>query len=128
MNPTETDIANRKPIWEALSKFYLDTELQEEDFKEICKTFHKSPYDLEEIMDIDRYEVFPVLQMNLLSVAGEWEGFDKDWLFSKCQKNYKKRTSRLFKFWYRANNRLWYWMKKDYWERVKKEMKNAPIH
>ena len=126
MNQTETDIANKKPIWEALSKFYLDTQLQDEDFAEICRAFHKAPYNLEEIMDIDRYEVFPVLQMNLFSVAGEWKGFDRDWLFSKCQMTYKKRTNRFFKFWYKVYNRVWYWMRKAYWERVIEEIKNTP--
>jgi hypothetical protein len=73
-------IEERKPVWIALSNLYLDTELQENDYKYMAEVFYKSPYSLDEIGLINKYEVRPVLMPNLLSVAGEWAGFDKDWL------------------------------------------------
>jgi hypothetical protein len=78
MNET-LNIEERKPIWIALSDFYLDTELQESDFRHIAFKIIESPYSLEEVKEINKYEIFPVLQPNLMSVAGEWAGFPENW-------------------------------------------------
>jgi hypothetical protein len=61
------NIEQRKPIWIALSEFYLDTELGDSDFRQIPFTILESPYSLDEVKTINKYEVFPVLQSNLLS-------------------------------------------------------------
>jgi hypothetical protein len=76
-------IQERAPVWMALSNLYLDTELQEDDYAHLADVFNKSPYSLEEIALINRYEVAPVLLPNLLSIAGEWAAFDKAWLIEK---------------------------------------------
>ena len=115
-------IERRKKIWLVLSEFYLDTELTSEDFDRISTVFRQSGYVLSEIKEIDLYEVFPLLQMNLLSNAGEWAGFDEDWLISSCGRCYCKRRNwyhRLTcKFW----NNLFYWMRKHYWIEIDKRM------
>lgn len=90
---TEREIADRKPVWTALSSLYLDTELQERDFEGITKIIQKSPYSLDEVKTIDKYEVFPVLIPNLLSVAGEWAGFNEEWLVDAIIRNLPKRDS-----------------------------------
>ena len=90
---TEREIADRKPVWTALSSLYLDTELQERDFEGIAKIIQKSPYSLDEVKTIDKYEVFPVLIPNLLSVAGEWAGFNEEWLVDAIIRNLPKRDS-----------------------------------
>lgn len=74
------NIITRKPVWIALSYFYLDVELQEEDFEKIASVFVESPYTLAQIKQINKYEVFPLLQMNLHSVAGDWLPYDEDLL------------------------------------------------
>jgi hypothetical protein len=73
----------RKPIWIALSHLYLDTELQDYDFKYIAKIFLESPYSLDEIKAINKREVFPILHKNVLGVAGEWTGFNEEWLINE---------------------------------------------
>jgi hypothetical protein len=75
MNAAE--LARRKPVWLALSEFYLDTELQPADFRRIRAIFDQSGYSAQEIRQIDYEEVGPVLYGNLLSMAGEWAGFDE---------------------------------------------------
>ena len=114
----DADLAIRRPVWLALSEFYLDTELTEMDFEQIAGIFNQSGLDRETIKEIDLYEVFPLLQWNLLSAAGVWNGFDEEWLFSNCERLYHKRNNwfhRLqIKFW----NKRFYWMRKDYWQRV----------
>ncbi len=85
-------IANRLPVWKALSNLYIDTELQDYDFKNIAYIIKESPYQLEEVKNIHKYEVFPVLYQNLLIVAGVWDGFDEKWLAEEIIKSIKKRN------------------------------------
>ena len=78
--PKLPDIERRRPVWLALSEFYLDTELSNEDLKRIKGVFAASGFSMDEIQDIERDEVRPVVGANLLSVAGVWSGFDQEWL------------------------------------------------
>ncbi|RZK92532.1 MAG: hypothetical protein EOO62_33010 [Hymenobacter sp.] len=55
----------------------MDTELQPADFKRIRAIFDQSGYSPQEIRQIDYEEVGPLLYTNLLSVAGEWAGFEE---------------------------------------------------
>ncbi len=86
------DIATRTPIWIALSELYLDTELQDADYKTIARIIVESAYTIDEVKKINKYEVFPVLYQNLLSAAGVWNGFDKEWLVAEIIKSINKRT------------------------------------
>ena len=91
-----TELARRKPVWLALSEFYLDTELQPADFRRIRTVFDQSGYSEREIRQIDYEEVGPVLVGNLLSMVGEWAGFDEAALLAavskRAAKNVKIRT------------------------------------
>lgn len=71
------DAAARRPVWSALSDFYLDTDV-EGFYPSAARVRAGSGYALEELRRILRHEVHPVLRANLLSVAGEWSGFDAD--------------------------------------------------
>ena len=77
---SQVDAAQRKPVWLALSVLYLDTELTDEDYKRIASVLHEAKLSWTEIQTINREEVAPVLVYNLLGVAGEWAGFDEEWL------------------------------------------------
>lgn len=74
----EINIDQRKPIWSALADLYLDTELDDVDFKRIAIVFVNSPYSLDEILNINKQEVYPILINNLLNLSGVWEGFNED--------------------------------------------------
>ena len=80
MTHDSTKIEGRRPVWEALSDLYLDTELQSSDLDRISKVLACSPYSETELIEILAYEVHPVCKWNLMSIAGEWAGFDPDWL------------------------------------------------
>jgi hypothetical protein len=67
-------------IWRALSDLFLDTEVDELTFKYIARTISESEFSLPEIEEILWYEVYPVLEGNLRSVAGVWEGWPDEWL------------------------------------------------
>ncbi len=126
--PDTIHLNERKPIWIALSEFYLDTELQDYHFRYIANKIIESPYSLEEVQQINKYEVFPVLQANLLSVAGEWAGFQEEWLIRSIMDSLKKRNAfRKLKI-----DKLWLihkWMQEDYWIKltdVYTELKSNP--
>jgi hypothetical protein len=88
MNAAE--LTRRKLVWLALSEFYLDTELQPADFRRIRAVFDQSGYFAQEIRQIDYAEVGPVLYGNLLSVVGEWAGFDEAALLAAVSKQAAK--------------------------------------
>lgn len=79
LRPAESDLARRRPVWLALSDLFLDTDVNL--FREgNTRTLAASPYSLEELDTILREEVYPACSFNLSQVAGEWAGFDADWL------------------------------------------------
>jgi hypothetical protein len=110
-------IEHRKPVWVALSEFYLDTELQDSALRHIALTFLNSPYTLEEVRSINKYEVFPILQANLLSPAGVWAGFDEDWLVDKITTRLKDRT-KLKDFGVNVSYQMSKWMQRTYWNKL----------
>lgn len=113
------NIEERKPIWIALSNFYLDTELEEYVLKSIAKKIIESPYSLKKVKEINTYELFPVLHYNLISVAGVWTGFDEDWLTNSIIKSLSKRNKLktiIIKAYFQINKRMF----ATYWEKLEK--------
>ncbi len=118
-NPSDFNIADqRMPVWEALSEFFLDTELSESDYTRIATELADSPYSESELKNILDYEVYPVCGRNLLSMAGEWSGFDPEWLKSKCSAKINKRP--LFPWLIFGR-----WMYMRHWDRVVKLVREA---
>ncbi len=77
---SESYIKKRLPVWEALSDLFLDTEVDEIAHKYIARVIIESGFKQEEIHNILWKEVFPAVGDNLRCVAGEWAGFDSEWL------------------------------------------------
>ncbi|WP_369992174.1 DUF7079 family protein [Pseudomonas xanthosomatis] len=79
----------RLKVWQALSEFFLDTEIDNGTFDYVAKAIIESDYSPEEVQTILWGEVFPALESNLRSVAGEWAGWTDDWLLKHltvCEK------------------------------------------
>ena len=95
----QSELQQRKPVWSALSELFLDTELHENDHARIAAVLARSPYSLEKLDEILRFEVTPVLQWNLMIVTGEWAGFDEDWLEKKITPRLNKRPFLRFGVW-----------------------------
>lgn len=114
---TSINIKERKPVWIALSDFYLDTELQDSDFQYVAKTILESPYGFEEVKKINIYEVFPVLQSNLLQPAGEWAGFNEKWLIEAIMNHLETRNS-FNHLMISINYKKYGWMQENYWIRL----------
>ena len=76
-------IDDRRPVWSALSELFLDTRLDSIDLDRIAQNLARSPYSLAELDSILLWEVYPACHTNMLSIAGEWAGFDPGWLESR---------------------------------------------
>ena len=115
-------------MWEALSEFFLDTELDDTDYQRISGVLASSPYSIQDTEDILRHEVYPALIWNLRSVAGEWAGFDRDWLRETIEPRLDRRPK------FRLPLMQWS-MVRDHWTRVSELMErhqktkaNKPQH
>ncbi|WP_422653670.1 DUF7079 family protein [Hymenobacter sp.] len=82
------ELERRRLVWVALAKLYLDTELQDSDFQQIAAEITASGLTWHEIQGINYDEVGPALWSNLLSIAGEWEGWDPEWLTERITSHY----------------------------------------
>ena len=100
------DIDRRTPVWQALSEFYLDTELQPADLETIRLVFAQSGYSIDEIKRINYEEVAPVLIDNLVSPAGVWSGFNNDWLIEVILARLKSLEGRRQHAWFKN---IWRW-------------------
>src|SRR5437870_2125691 len=77
------------------------------------KTLGASPYTLDEIERILYREIYPICIWNLRCIAGEWAGFDIDWL----QEAILKRESfcmRIPRF-----LQMGHWMIREPWQKTK---------
>ena len=95
-----TDDDARIPVWNALSDLYLDTDVTL-SHAYIARTLAASPYSLDELHEMLMYDVHPALYPNLMSVAGEWAGFDEAWLLERIamvrrQSRWRRRITHWF--------------------------------
>ncbi len=95
------DLLNRAPVWEALASFWLDTELPDHELDHIARVLAASPFTIEQVQAIHRYEVTPAVSANLFSIVGEWSGFNSEWLNARCALFASRRHS----IWFRT--RIW---------------------
>ena len=104
------DTRAKRPVWNALSDLFLDTELCEEDFNRIATQLASSSFSITEIESILRLEVTPAVKSNLGSLAGEWAGFDEEWLASRIAAKAQKES-----YWNRRVSRS---IRSD-WEKIR---------
>lgn len=81
MKPAHEDLLHRRPVWEALSDLFLDTDTD----TPLARSWRvgvlaASPYSIGELQEILVNEVYPICRANLSSVAGEWAGLEAEWL------------------------------------------------
>jgi hypothetical protein len=73
----------RHLVWMALGELYLDTELSAHALQHMAKVLAASGYTWAEIKAINYDEVAPALWFNVQDVAGEWAGWDEEWLVKR---------------------------------------------
>jgi hypothetical protein len=69
-------------VWEAFADQFLDTETRTE-IPRIALTCLEAGLDREGAFNVWAYDVTPALWPNLWDVAGEWCGWDHDWLLER---------------------------------------------
>lgn len=87
MKPPADDLERRRPVWEAMSWFFLDTEISDGVREGIIRTLESSGYSESELDHILWAEICPVLYSNKCCVAGEWAGFDMEQVEKKIIAN-----------------------------------------
>jgi len=102
----EEQLVRRRPVWQALSELFLDTETRPSVSLSAAACL-RSGYSDAELDVIWRYEISPVLAPNLLCAAGEWAGIDQVWLEDKivhCRRGLFDDMAR--------------WVNQDHWAEV----------
>lgn len=79
-------------LWAALSTLFLDTEI-DVHLEQISSVCAASQHSIDELQQILFQEVAPVCMPNMLTVAGEWTGFDEEQLVTKILEHKNKKQS-----------------------------------
>lgn len=87
---SDTDIDRRMPLWSALGELYLDTQ-SDLNVPFIVRTAKAGGFTAAEVEQILLWEVRPALYENLLSMAGEWAGWDQNWLRGQILETMQRR-------------------------------------
>ncbi|HEY1087796.1 MAG TPA: hypothetical protein VGE37_08880 [Archangium sp.] len=74
---THDELARRKPVWDAMSDLFLDTETRW-SVPYVARRCAESTYDDEVLEHVFWGEVFPLAIGNLLDIAGEWAALQLD--------------------------------------------------
>ncbi len=83
-------------MWCALTSFFLDTELTEDEVQHIAAVAQQAGYSPPEVEQMLLRELVPVFGANLLSTAGEWapwpnsfvEDRMRQWFARSCHTNW----------------------------------------
>lgn len=120
-------LSARTPVWIILSEFFLDTEHSATEILGFGRALAQSPYSLEELRLIERYEVAPVLYLNLLSVAGQWAGFEQESLLAECEKEADKGRGLIRRVHTRMIDLICKNYTSDFWKRLEPEFRRTRI-
>ncbi len=113
----ESQVTRRRPVWIALSALWLDTEIEPGELENIARVMIDSGLTNEELREAYLIEVAPVVYRNLLSVAGEWQGFDEEWLCAEIARNLRERPRRTrWLGWFFLTRRTMTYATEDHWE------------
>lgn len=124
---TQEEIEQRKPLWEALSDLWLDTEMQSYEHERRAELMTSSGFSFGEIERIFSEEVAPVVYKNLYTAVGVWDGFDTDWLYENILKNMEKQEkSPIYRAWVQSTvgKFLMTRMVQDDWKKIVELYKN----
>jgi hypothetical protein len=120
----DIDVERRRPVWEAISDLWRDTELQDYEIEHIAKILAESGYTKDELHGIYAFEVAPVVWRNLMTaVPPIWAGFNADWLTEEILRAIdRQRRSMVYRWYVRSSlgERMRTFAVKGGWARVLK--------
>ena len=83
--PDSTEVSRRVEVWVAMAHHFLDTETRHE-LPWTALRCVEAGLSVHEARDVWRYEVSPAVAFNLFDVAGEWAGWDREWLVERIER------------------------------------------
>jgi hypothetical protein len=89
MDPPAQDVEDRKPIWDFMQNFWMDTdpEILLPRVAEVCA---RSKYTMAELEAIYWNEVRPAVSFNMWMLpAPEWAGFEINWLVERILRKHR---------------------------------------
>jgi hypothetical protein len=120
----DINVERRRPVWEAISDLWRDTELQDYEIEHIARILAQSGYTKDELHGIYAFEVAPVVWRNLMTaVPPVWAGFKADWLVEEILKAIERqRRNIVYRCYVRSSIgvRMRTFAVKGDWERVLK--------
>jgi hypothetical protein len=84
-NTMAKSTSNEELACVALSELFLDTAITSTDLDYIARCLRPLNIPTDIVIDLLRYDVFPILYPTLLDIAGVWTGFDREWLVGRIQ-------------------------------------------
>lgn len=107
MQPPHLDVEDRRPIWNMLQEFWMDTD-PNIMFPRIVEVCARSKYSIDELEAIFWNEVRPAVRFNLwLLPAPEWAGFETTWLASRILKKHRYGRRVPVRWLHPHSNRWW---------------------
>jgi hypothetical protein len=88
----EKDLPRRRKVWQSLSELYLDTRLDRRGLVQIAVVLADTGYSVPQLEEILYRELHPVLLPNVLQEAGDFAGFDAEWLEQQILKDRRTRA------------------------------------
>lgn len=119
---TDAKTQSRRVARCAISELFVDTELDERDFARLRAMLNESQLSQTELDFIYYEEIAPLLYRNLDVPAGEWAGFDPDWLEAEIGKRQVKAPSGGASWLSRARR---YWVTRttrNDWQKLKRSL------
>ena len=104
---TQSDLADRKPIWNALQMFWMDIRPIDE-LESAIVVCAESKYTITELEHIYWHEIYPVVSHNLTQPIPEWTGYDIEELTKLVTSTATKSKPIKFKFLHLHANHWWY--------------------
>jgi len=110
-----------------LSSLFLDTEKTSKKLDYIASSLRRLNIPTAILSDLLRYDVFPILYPNLLSVAGVWDVSDNEWLIGQVE---TRRNAT--QWWVKslADWAAWWsfgWIIAQPWEGVKERLEGSKL-
>src|SRR5688500_807381 len=85
--------ARRIEAWVAMAEHFLDTETRQE-IPMTAPRCVQAGLSTEQARLVWQYEVSPAVAFNVWDIAGEWAGWDRDWLVDRIIRLRRRRLGR----------------------------------
>lgn len=82
---------DRIALWLAMADHFLDTETRQ-DIPATALGCVQAGLSTQQAFELWRHEVSPAVAANLYSVAGEWAGWNRDWLVARIERARTRRA------------------------------------